>query len=373
MITTAPLPTWGDLLPLLSGAGPSEQTLGAPWRDEAGGVVWFSRSAWALSAIARWWEGGNARPPKVWVPDFFCNQSLELLRQAGAVITFYPMASSLRPQWDRCRAMAQQNPPDLFVLVHYFGVPGDLAPARELRDDFGVLLIEDAAHALRPATGIGSVGDFVCYSPHKLLAVPDGSVLVVESRSIAAEMRAVVARMTDAAPPPGGWLTRRLVQKMVPPGILRRVRPSPHVPFDEDMQGTCFPDTPHLSSAARRLLGHLAERLSAIARHRRHADRAVRAALTALPGWEPVATHWGAAAPYRTVMRCLDPDVAAERYTRIRARGGLVESWPDMPPEVLANPDAHADAIRLRRTLLLFALDNVRSPEDQASAWAACL
>jgi hypothetical protein len=40
-------------------------------------------------------------------------------------------------------------------------------------------LIEDAVHALRPVRGIGASGDFVLYSPHKHLPIPDGAVLVV--------------------------------------------------------------------------------------------------------------------------------------------------------------------------------------------------
>ncbi|MBF0130135.1 MAG: DegT/DnrJ/EryC1/StrS family aminotransferase [Alphaproteobacteria bacterium] len=371
MITTAPLPRWGDLASFPFAAGLPDHVLGAPWRGDAGGTVWFSRGALALGIVARWWEESHRRLPRVWVPDFFCEQSLGPLRRVGAEIVFYPIAPDLRPKWDVCHVWARTAPPDLFLLVHYFGIPGDLAPAREFRDEFGTILVEDGAHALRPATGIGAVGDFVLYSPHKLLAVPDGSVLVVENAGVAGEIAALAERLPRVAPRSGGWLLRRLAQKSLPGTLMSRIRPTGQTPFEQDPPARDQPEAPHLSPIARRLLGRLLDRLGAIARHRRHADRAVRAALSALSRWSPVATGWGEAAPYRTVMRCAEPGVAAERFAAIRGRGGVVESWPDLPPEVRNNAELHADAIRLRRTLLLFALDNAQDPAAQAAAWAA--
>ena len=44
-------------------------------------------------------------------------------------------------------------------------------------------MVEDAAHVLIPDMDIGSYGEFTFYSPHKLLAIPDGSVLIQRSKT----------------------------------------------------------------------------------------------------------------------------------------------------------------------------------------------
>ena len=37
------------------------------------------------------------------------------------------------------------------------------------------------AHVLCPVSGVGKYGDFIIYSPHKLLPIPDGAVLVIRT------------------------------------------------------------------------------------------------------------------------------------------------------------------------------------------------
>ena len=43
--------------------------------------------------------------------------------------------------------------------------------------------VEDGAHVLIPQQDIGSHGEFTFYSPHKLLAIPDGSILIQRSKT----------------------------------------------------------------------------------------------------------------------------------------------------------------------------------------------
>ena len=67
---------------------------------------------------------------------------------------------------------------NLFVLVHHFGHAQDPSQAATFCDVAGATLIEDAAHVLSPYGGIGQGRSFIFYSPAKVLAVPDGAVLV---------------------------------------------------------------------------------------------------------------------------------------------------------------------------------------------------
>ncbi len=365
MTTAQPLPGLGDLSARLA-ALPGDEALARPWRRGDEAAFWLSRGAWALQAIVLWWEKTRgARRPVFWLPDYFCNGSTAALRQGGARLVFYPLGTDLEPDWPACRERAATTPPDLFVLVHYFGRPADGPRARDFCRASGALLIEDAAHALGPAPGIGEVGDFVFYSPHKVLAVPDGSVLLMTGGDTQA-MGDVVTGLGDRPPAPWGWLAKRLAQRAMPAALLRALTRRRGPAFADDPPYVPIAPTTAPSALARRLLARQADRLDAFARRRRENARALAKALEGRPGWRVLASD-GEAAPYRLVLRCDDAEAV---FRQLRRRGCPVESWPDLPPEVLAKPGAHAAAIALRGSLLLLPVHQTAEAESLVSCCA---
>ncbi|MFF7637225.1 DegT/DnrJ/EryC1/StrS family aminotransferase [Kitasatospora sp. NPDC008050] len=69
------------------------------------------------------------------------------------------------------------------VVMHYGGQPCDLVAFRKLADDHGLLLIEDAAHALhawRDGLRAGSVGDLAVFSfyANKVITCGEGGMIV---------------------------------------------------------------------------------------------------------------------------------------------------------------------------------------------------
>lgn len=182
MTTLAPLPSWSNLLRAAVRRAPSVaqlEQMAEPWNVRGDTAGWLSRSAWSLALIAIWRQRQTKRSTLVaWIPDFFCNTSLAPLRATGARLRFYPLDAGMQPDFDACRSLAATESPDLFVLVHYFGRPNAGTAAREFCAASGTWLVEDAAHVLGPTGSIGGWGDFVLYSPHKHLPIPDGAVLV---------------------------------------------------------------------------------------------------------------------------------------------------------------------------------------------------
>jgi len=69
----------------------------------------------------------------------------------------YPINQNLEPDYDACRALSKVHP-DIFVLVHYFGKPTFAAPTKDFCTKHNAWLLEDAAHVLRPITGVGKYG-----------------------------------------------------------------------------------------------------------------------------------------------------------------------------------------------------------------------
>jgi hypothetical protein len=362
MITTAPLPDWRHLLSLRFLGHPDGATLARPWlRPGDLGGFWLSRSAWSLAAIADAWARTYGRRPVVAVPDYICAASLGPLRKRADLAVFTVAADDLAPR-------ASTLPPcDIAVLVHYFGHP---APGIEIRaqcDRMGALLVEDCAHVLRPGPGIGETGDLVLYSPHKLLAIPDGAVLVVRPGARALERRLgeAVSALGWAHPPSGGWRAKRSLQKTPLGALLTRLRPGGQPDFTTDPAAGDLTETPMPSPAAAALIARAD--LDTAARARIANAIALEQAVAPLADWVPLFVPAQSWVPYRLTMHCVTETVAAATYARLRRAALPVESWPDLPPQ------AGAEARRLRGTLLLLPCHQSLQANPLATAYAAAL
>jgi hypothetical protein len=338
MITGAPLPAWSDFAALL-GRRPDPARLAEPWLKEGDRAVWFSRSAWSLAALAEAAQARLGRPAVVALPGLFCDSSLGPLRRTGARIQFYPVAETLDPDWPNCA------PCDLFVLVHAFGRPADAATARAACADWDALLVEDCTHALLPAAGIGDTGDACLWSPHKLLPAPQGGLLALRSADAAAPQ--------GPAPPLLSWLAKRLAQKLLPGRLLPDPARRGPARFEDDPAPAGLALTPAPGRAALKLLGRAIDGARVAAAKRRTLGHRLLEVLAMRPGWSPLFDP-ATITPYRLVMRCDAPDIAAARYQRYRQAGVPVESWPDLPAEVRADSARQRTALHLRATLLCF-------------------
>ena len=126
-LTYAPLPEWNHFSSLpFSFNKISYNDLASPWLGEDEKGYWYSRSAWALLAIARYRQSViSNKAVHIWLPGYFCNESIEPLRNLNARISFYPILPNGSPDIEACKNMLNDSSPDLFVLVHYFGDPID--------------------------------------------------------------------------------------------------------------------------------------------------------------------------------------------------------------------------------------------------------
>ncbi len=379
MLTHATLPSWRGLLRALVRRPLSDADLAAPWRRDGELTGWLSRSAWSLALIALWRQNDvSSSKPTVWIPDFFCNEPLGALRQTGVKLTFYPVTEQLEPDMAACRELANTDPPDLFVLVHYFGQPAPGGTVREFCSRHDAWLIEDAAHVLRPADGIGKFGDFVIYSPHKHLPIPDGAVVVVRKNGPGRlgpdrlesfgppttwpqQLRDLQKRMglpsIRARAGTAIWLGKRVLQKV---GVRSWRRPATR--FVESVHfgsaGTARLAGPSQSGLSRRLLaGEDSSNLELVARLRQRHQLLWDALLprddasfrdVAPAAERPVGRNW---TPYLAAYR-VDHPVAEATYDLWQRQGLPVSTWPDLSPEVTADQERYANAWNLRHSRL---------------------
>jgi hypothetical protein len=376
MLTQAPLPRWAGLLRALLRDPGKDADLAAPWRRVGELADCLSRSAWSLALIALWRKGrASDSLLTVWLPDYFCNSSLDPLRQTGARLVFYPLAPDMVPDMTACRALSASCSIDIFVMVHYFGQASAAGPARDFCRHTGAWLVEDAAHVLRPVPGIGESGDFVLYSPHKHLPMPDGAVLVVRPDGPAmlgpdgletfgpttnwpTRLRDVQQCMGSAIRDSGFrslvWLAKRVLQKL---GIGSGRAAA--IPFVEGLEPGATVSTPviapQMSTLARRLAAGALSELADVARQRQRRqllwDFLLIGADDSLPNAMVVANRargrdW---TPYLSAYRTV-AGPASETYAKWQTAGLPVSPWPDLPPEVTANQENHASALTWRQT-----------------------
>lgn len=337
MITTAPLPTLRQLFAVLAAGGDPATS----WRGKRDSLV-LSRSAWGLAALTMAVSATAGRPARILLPAWFCNQSLEPLRTTGAHLDFVPVESDGTARWPDAAAA------DLVIVVHTFGRAAPCASARALCQRSGAVLVEDCAHCLGPAPGIGDQGDAALFSPHKLLGLPEGAVLAGRS-DLVARARAALGRL-PSAPVPVHWLARRLAQYVFP-DRFRSITPRGGPP-DFLLDPPCQPPPPAMTPSLLAMRLMAAADLDAEAAERRHNARQLARVMESLGGWRTLVGS-EAAAPYRLALLCDDSNVAVERYRRLRDRALPVESWPDPAPEVTAAPHRFGAAMELRHRVLL--------------------
>ncbi|MDI1270367.1 MAG: GNAT family N-acetyltransferase [Polaromonas sp.] len=377
MMTQAPLPAWSKLFGAMMRRPLPDAALAAPWHRDGESAGWLSRSAWSLALIALWRKSRtSSTQPTAWLPDFFCNSSLHALRLTGFKLVFYPLTPQMEPDMVACRKLAGINPPDMFLLVHYFGRPVHPAPASDFCRHYGAWLIEDAAHVLRPLDGVGSGGDFVIYSPHKHLSVPDGAVLVVRPNGPGVLGQAIVTsfgppltwagQLRDLQQQMGPavkssqvhawfWLTKRVLQKLGFRGLRGMTTPFAESPDSSEAAAQAVV-APSPSGLGRRLLGGLIGDLGRVARHRQRHQLLWDALLVddnASVGDLPMLAERSESRAWTPYLGAYQADSirrAEAMYDRWQGQGLPVTTWPDLPPEVMLDREQHANAWHLRHT-----------------------
>jgi dTDP-4-amino-4,6-dideoxygalactose transaminase len=235
--------------------------------------------------------------------------------------------------------------------VHYFGKPCGGVKARSFCDEINACLIEDAAHASGPIDDIGRYGDFIFYSPYKIFPVPDGAVLLVRDLKVVDSITQIISSLPSNAPSSWSWRVKRLLQKILPESFLKKLARARRPNFENDAPLATLAPTPRLSLTARRMLSNQGARMGKIAMARKSNAEAIRAKINASPDSHPLfdAALEGSS-PYRFPIRYRDQERARDLFEFLSEKGCPIETWPDLPPEVSSNPEAHAQAIELRMT-----------------------
>lgn len=155
--------------------GSEAQQAHYPFSAPSAGYFYFARNAIWQAVKALGLDGGE-----VLVPAYHHGVEIEALIDAGARVRFYRVGAHFEVDLDDVAAKIRPDTRALY-LTHFLGFPGPVREMKQLAHRHGLPLFEDCALALFSADGelpLGVTGDVAIFCLYKVLAVPDGGVLI---------------------------------------------------------------------------------------------------------------------------------------------------------------------------------------------------
>jgi dTDP-4-amino-4,6-dideoxygalactose transaminase len=351
-IPAAPLPSIGELAFSLL-ARPST---GKTWQASGRDVLLYDRGASALTEAVRAVAGEDPSRLTLWIPDYMCSEALTGVRGMNVGLRFYPINRELSPDWEwLARAVGEHELPQALVVVNYFGLCDSLEAALLFCGSRRVTLIEDAAHVLRSDHG-GGLRHLVVFSPRKLFAIPAGGGMMVPVGWPAI----VEPRGVESAGTVISWLIKRLLQSLMRTfGISwHRFRSESEV---EELP--IWKGSRRLSKLSRKILAMEERHVAKVALLRRANYRQLAAALHGCERIHALVTPVSAEATPYVFPLWVSEDIAGLRRHLV-GNGIPASRWPDLPPEVLADPGVHRNALELYEHILLLPVHQTLSSDD---------
>jgi lipid II:glycine glycyltransferase (peptidoglycan interpeptide bridge formation enzyme) len=245
------------------------------------------------------------------------------------------------------------------VLVHYFGQESDVVGARSFCNERNALIVEDCTHVLIPQGQLGTLGDFVIYSPHKWLAIPDGALLIARDKILAktkvpdGDLVNSIKNQIQLFPKDEfsvlNWAIKQFIfaiSPMLGGYIAKRKSQRQKTPNHASLEGA------HQSKLSKRLLVKEINRLE-FYRWKRFENAALLERSYNHQG-TLLLSDSGVPSPYLFRERIMDSRESRGRLIDLRNIGVPCLQWPDLPPEVSQNASDHRIARELSDQAIYF-------------------
>ena len=151
------------------------------WLREGERGWMLSRSTWSIVLIILF-KLRSKNKLNIYLPSYYCSEVVDIIKLLNANIFFYDLEDSLAPSLPKLKILIEKNPPDIFILVHYFPNFLQREDIKLFFKNLNTWIIEDATQCFIPTESIGSFGHFILYSPYKFLPVSSGAILVLTEK-----------------------------------------------------------------------------------------------------------------------------------------------------------------------------------------------
>jgi hypothetical protein len=336
-------------------------------------TFWFSRSAWALFTIVKFrMQTCSSRVVNIWIPDYFCNSSLVPLRSLGVNIYFYPILMDRKPDLSECKNMLKINSPDVILFVDFFGEALFSDELFDFAKDNNAWLVQDCAHCLKPVSQ-DKDADFVLFSPHKLLSIPDGGMLVVKENgpsNISNEILkrfdfnsiyySVIHKDSVFDLTPYKWLLKRLLQKL---GVFLNSSKAGFNSQESSLSLNKFCQ-PLMSEMAKKILFSNCidfNHESQIRKKNYNEWRKLLIKNTLLNSKIEISPI--KYVPYLAEIKVRDKNQGEKIFDMFKKAKIPISTWPDLAPEVLSDNIKHNIAIEMRLSRIFLPVHSSINPD----------
>jgi len=376
----APIPSLRDLLQLLR-SNNSPNSLALPWCTQEKEAYFFSRGTWAIDAFIQWLFSVNGKEClNIFLPAYFCNVVLKPLRQRNIKLSFYPICEDLSPDWGVLEnGIGKTDPPDIFILVHYFGFPCGAEKAYSYCQKTGSILLEDCAHVFMPTSMMGQKGHAVIYSLHKVLGTPDGGLLVINKNLLAdllqngEQVSTLFDSLHHLCRMPSislaeqlFWIFKKIVQRVYVNSRIswhRKVR-SRHDFTEESVIGNIR----GMSVVGKRLLCLFQQNMELFKQSRCKNYLILNEAVSEI---KTIVHPLFSELPHNSIPYIypllVAPEYVEQLYSQLNRNKVPAGPWPDLPPKVRNNSQRYKTAIRMRGTLITLPIHQCLSAADISS------
>ena len=325
---------------------PSSNDVAQPRLDGFENVDWFTSGAEALASICYADQKKKARKINVFLPSYFCGQSLRYLRTIPINLCFYSLDKSFLPilpdksNWDKFMYI------DVFVHVHFFGRILDQTQSKKFSDAMGAVLIEDCAHILSPLISKNWIGDFLIFSPHKHFPLPPVGLVFSKNRID-------FSFQTKKQFYPIGWFFKQYLKKF----RLKQPNSTWGPKWSEQQQNLSYLRVNSaIKKAATKYITH--PRKPMLIRQKNIAN--LYKLLETIDGWKVLKIENSEPPIYLVAVICTSKEVAKRRYELLNKKTRTVMQWPDLPVEIQKQKSSSRQVLRLYdRSLFFFIHQNL--------------
>lgn len=372
--TLSPLPDWMDIFRVLWKRNIrfwTDLNLEGYYLAKA---FWLSRSYWSIYLIAEWRVYFVGRQDLViWIPEYFCDETIFQLRKKGYKLFFYPLSEDLNPKYELFQELATQIPPDIFIATHFFGEIFELDLAVDFCKRSGAWLIEDAAHVIFPNNEVGKLSDFTIYSLHKHFPIPDGALLMVNNGG-PSKISKIITNIDDEhknyellVNSPGSnnwaawlWLVKQVVKKIG----FRANYSTPSFDAFSPIKESLPRIHPRLSAIAKKMIAQTIFPCDKVHGIRISNEKKwIQVMEWASPSnfLRPIITH---GTPFFGRFMGESLPHVRELFNKLCRIGIVTAAWPNLPDEVLRQPENHFVPLKLRHTRLFLPIHQTLTEKE---------
>lgn len=297
---------------------------------------WSNSSAESLAIIC---NSIFKQKQNIYIPKYFCGQSLKFLRGINANIIFYDIDKNFNVDYNKLDKDFNIKESDIFVIVHFFGKINNYDQLLILKLKINFFIIEDCAHVISPHVNNNWIGDFLIFSPHKHFPVPEIGLIL--SKKII-DYSYSGSKNIDLI-----WYIKHFLKKIIKTNQSSRwgINWSNNISLISRKA-----PNPHLARITSNYLKNFKELKTVIKKN----YIAAKDILKNFSNWQIIINN--NETPYGIIVKCDASEIAKSNYNLFNKKNKLVMQWPDLPIEIKENYNCE-DTIDLTNKILFFFID----------------